>query len=77
MIAPDRSRAILPGMDVIRIAEIRDTPLSVDEVFAALGDPSAGGTSLFVGTVRNADSGRSVTALEYSAHPRPGPSCVG
>jgi molybdopterin synthase catalytic subunit len=63
------ARAILPGMDIIRIAEIRDTPLSVDEIFAAVGDDSAGGTSLFVGTVRNADGGRSVTALEYSAHP--------
>ncbi|MEU0933445.1 MULTISPECIES: molybdenum cofactor biosynthesis protein MoaE [unclassified Embleya] len=69
MIGAGPPRAILPGMDVIRIAEIRDTPLSVEEVFAAVGDPSAGGTDLFVGTVRNADSGRSVTALEYSAHP--------
>ncbi|WP_439676532.1 molybdenum cofactor biosynthesis protein MoaE [Embleya sp. MST-111070] len=56
-------------MDVIRIAEIRDTPLSVDEVFAAVGDPAAGGIDLFVGTVRDADGGRTVTALEYSAHP--------
>ncbi|WP_126637405.1 molybdenum cofactor biosynthesis protein MoaE [Embleya hyalina] len=56
-------------MDVIRIAEIRDTPLSVDEVFAAVGDRAAGGIDLFVGTVRDADGGRTVTALEYSAHP--------
>jgi molybdopterin synthase catalytic subunit len=55
--------------DVIRLAEIRETPLSVDEVFAAVGDPTAGGTALFVGAVRDHDHGNSVTSLEYSAHP--------
>lgn len=55
--------------DVIRLAEIRETPLSVDEVFAAVGDAAAGGTALFVGTVRDHDHGHHVTALEYSAHP--------
>jgi molybdopterin synthase catalytic subunit len=34
-----------------------------------VGDPHAGGTVFFVGTVRDHDGGRSVTALEYSAHP--------
>ncbi|MBD2892043.1 molybdenum cofactor biosynthesis protein MoaE [Spirillospora sp. NPDC000708] len=54
---------------VIRLAEIRDTPLSVDEVFAAVGDPAAGGVALFVGTVRDHDHARDVSALSYSAHP--------
>jgi molybdopterin synthase catalytic subunit len=53
----------------IRLAEIRDTPLSVDEVFAAVGDPAAGGVALFVGTVRDHDHARDVRALSYSAHP--------
>ncbi|MDI2128032.1 molybdenum cofactor biosynthesis protein MoaE [Yinghuangia seranimata] len=57
------------GAGSIRLLEIRDTPLSVDEVFAAVGDPTAGGTALFVGTVRDHDGGQSVTSLEYSAHP--------
>ena len=48
---------------------IRDTPLSVDEVLRAVGDPGAGGTALFVGTVRDEDHERSVTRLSYSAHP--------
>ena len=55
----------------IRLLAIRETPLSVDEVFAAVGDDAAGGTTLFVGTVRDHDggSGATVTGLTYSAHP--------
>ncbi|GGL09073.1 molybdopterin biosynthesis protein MoeE [Sphaerisporangium melleum] len=48
---------------------IRDTPLSVEEVLAAVGDHAAGGTTLFVGTVRDHDGGKPVTQLAYSAHP--------
>ncbi|GHG55810.1 molybdopterin biosynthesis protein MoeE [Streptomyces glebosus] len=55
--------------DPIRLLEIRDTPLSVDEVFAAVGDAAAGGTALFVGTVRSHDNGADVDGLGYSAHP--------
>jgi molybdopterin synthase catalytic subunit len=58
--------------DAIRLLAVRDTPLSVDEVFAAVGDDAAGGTALFVGTVRDHDGhaeGAAVTALAYSAHP--------
>jgi molybdopterin synthase catalytic subunit len=59
------------GDSRLRLLAIRDTPLSVDEVFAAVGDAAAGGTALFVGTVRDHDGGRpaAVTALGYSAHP--------
>ncbi|MFC4587519.1 molybdenum cofactor biosynthesis protein MoaE [Sphaerisporangium corydalis] len=56
-------------MDAIRLLGIRDTPLSVDEVLAAVGDQGAGGTTLFVGTVRDHDHGEAVTLLSYSAHP--------
>lgn len=59
----------MTGVDVIRLVGIRDTALSVDEVLRAVGDPGAGGTALFVGTVRDEDHGRSVTRLSYSAHP--------
>ena len=54
---------------VVRLVDIRDTPLSVDEVVAAASDPAAGGLTLFVGAVRDHDENKSVTALEYSAHP--------
>ena len=56
-------------MNVVRLAELRDTPLSVDEVLAAVADPRAGGIALFVGTVRDHDGTRDVTRLSYSAHP--------
>ncbi len=56
-------------MDVIRLAELRDTPLSVDEVRAAVADPGAGGIALFLGAVRDHDGARHVTRLSYSAHP--------
>jgi molybdopterin synthase catalytic subunit len=56
-------------MDAIRLLAVRDTPLSVDEVLAAVQDPAAGGTALFAGTVRDSDGGRGVSLLGYSAHP--------
>ena len=56
-------------MDVIRLAELRDTPLSVDEVHDAVMDPAAGGIALFTGAVRDHDHGRGVVRLSYSAHP--------
>ncbi|GGZ42856.1 molybdopterin biosynthesis protein MoeE [Streptomyces inusitatus] len=57
------------GRDPVRLIAIRDTPLSLDEVFAAVGEDSAGGTALFVGTVRDHDGGADVAALGYSCHP--------
>lgn len=47
-----------------------EAPLSLPDVYASVSDvPSAGGIALFVGIVRNADAGRDVTELSYSAHP--------
>jgi molybdopterin synthase catalytic subunit len=57
------------GVNVIRLAEIREEPLSVDEVRAAVSDPAAGGIALFAGTVRDQDGGQHVVRLSYSAHP--------
>jgi molybdopterin synthase catalytic subunit len=56
-------------VDVIRLLAIRETPLSVDEAMAAVGDHAAGGTAIFVGTVREQDHGKQVAGLSYSAHP--------
>ncbi len=55
--------------DPIRLLDLRDTRLSVDEVLAAVRDDGSGGTAVFVGTVRDDDHGRAVTSLGYSAHP--------
>ncbi|MDX3379167.1 molybdenum cofactor biosynthesis protein MoaE [Streptomyces sp. ME02-6991-2A] len=55
--------------DPIRLLAIRESALSLDEVFRAVGDDAAGGIALFVGTVRNHDAGQDVGALGYSCHP--------
>jgi molybdopterin synthase catalytic subunit len=55
--------------DAVRLVDVRQEPLSVDEVFAAVSDSRAGGIALFVGTVRDHDGGRGVSGLGYSAHP--------
>ena len=54
---------------VVRLVAIREDPLSVDEVLAAVTDPGAGGIAVFVGTIRAQDDGRGVEGLGYSAHP--------
>ncbi|MGI8716846.1 MAG: molybdenum cofactor biosynthesis protein MoaE [Lapillicoccus sp.] len=51
------------------LAGIRDAPLSVDEVLAAVRDPRAGAVALFLGYVRDHDRGGAVRVLEYSCHP--------
>ena len=56
-------------MTAVRLLDIRDAPLSLDEVYAAVTDPSAGGICVFVGTVRDHDEGHDVSALGYSSHP--------
>lgn len=56
-------------VEEITLAAVRDTPLSVDEVLAAVSHPRVGGTAVFIGTVRDHDHGRDVAALSYSAHP--------
>ncbi len=55
-------------MDV-RLCEIRETPLDVQEVLDAVSGDSAGGVVLFVGTVRDHDDAKAVRNLDYSAHP--------
>ena len=58
---------------LVRLLDLRETPLSVDEVFRAVHDPAAGGTTLFVGTVRDVDPSvdpqAEVVRLDYSGHP--------
>lgn len=55
--------------DVVRLLDIRETPLLESEVHQALADEAAGGVAVFVGVVRDHDRERGVTALSYSAHP--------
>jgi molybdopterin synthase catalytic subunit len=53
----------------VRLAALRDQPLSVDEVVEAVRDPAAGGLVVFVGAVRENDGERAVDWLDYEAHP--------
>ena len=53
----------------VRLLALRDTPIDVAEVLAAVDDPRAGGVVSFHGVVRDSDGGRGVTELEYVAHP--------
>lgn len=56
-------------MNAIRLCAIRETPLDVAEVVAALDDDASGGLTLFVGRVRDHDGGKGVEGLDYTAHP--------
>lgn len=56
-----------PG--AVRLVDIRATPLSLDEAFAAVSHPSAGGVAIFVGVVRDHAEGKPVARLDYEAHP--------
>ena len=55
--------------DVVRLLDLREDPLDVAQVLAAVADPAAGGVNLFVGNVRDEDHRRAVEYLDYSAHP--------
>lgn len=55
--------------DAVRLLEITEAPIEVQTVYDAVRDASAGGVAVFVGTVRDHDGGKAVSALSYSAHP--------
>ncbi|MEP7059559.1 MAG: molybdenum cofactor biosynthesis protein MoaE [Actinomycetota bacterium] len=46
---------------------VTSEPLSVDEAMAFVADPAAGGTCIFVGTVRDHSAAGDVTGLRYEA----------
>lgn len=62
----ERRRVAVAPAALIRIEE---GPLSIDEVLALVGAAGVGGSTVFVGTVRDSDEGRDVRELEYTAHP--------
>lgn len=54
---------------MVRLLDVREQPLEVAEVVAAVQDAAAGGIAVFVGAVRDHDRAKGVTSLDYSAHP--------
>ena len=53
----------------VRAARITEAPLSVDRLLGLVQDPTVGGIALFVGVVRDHDSGAVVASLDYTEHP--------
>ncbi|MCL2090824.1 MAG: molybdenum cofactor biosynthesis protein MoaE [Micrococcales bacterium] len=58
-----------PAAAVVRRCLVTDSPLVTSHLEAAVADRRAGAVVCFVGTVRDHDAGRPVTALRYEAHP--------
>jgi molybdopterin synthase catalytic subunit len=56
-------------MGEVKLFEITNDKLSVDDVVARLADPAIGAVSVFVGVVRDNTDGRQVLYLEYEAYP--------
>lgn len=53
----------------LQLAKISSEPLDTAALDAAVAGPEHGAVVVFTGVVRNHDSGQSVLALEYQAHP--------
>jgi molybdopterin synthase catalytic subunit len=56
-------------MSNVLLAVIDSQPLDLGALAALVAAPPVGGTAIFVGTVRDDDGRRAVTALSYTAHP--------
>jgi molybdopterin synthase catalytic subunit len=50
-----------------RLIRVTDEPLAVEEAVAFVSDPGAGGTCVFLGTVRDSSDAGDVTGLTYEA----------
>ncbi len=48
--------------------KLQEEPIEAADLVAAVTSPGAGAVSLFLGTVRDRNRGRRVTALEYQAY---------
>lgn len=53
----------------IALAQVTESPLSVDEHADLVGDPAAGAVVTFAGVVRDHDGGKQVRRLFYEGHP--------
>ena len=54
-------------MPVDRLIRVSDEPLAAEEAVAFVSDPGAGGTCVFLGTVRDNSEAGDVTGLTYEA----------
>lgn len=57
------------GAPAVALCDVRDADLSIDEVYRAVSHDAAGGVVLFAGVVRDHHEGKSISRLDYEAHP--------
>lgn len=67
--ADERDPSFEPGVERIRLAEVRLDSINSQEVEKLVEDERCGAIVTFNGVVRNHDEGRSVLRLDYEAHP--------
>ncbi len=65
-----REATLAVSRPAVRLADVRESRLSQDEVYDAVADDRCGAVVTFVGKVRDHDHGRDVVDLDYSCHPR-------
>ena len=56
------------GGSAVAVAEVFDTPLSIDKAYVAVAHAGAGGIAIFIGTVRDNADGKSISRLDYESH---------
>jgi len=66
-IPPARPASVASVASVPTVA-IVEGPIDVDALVRAVGDPGAGATVLFLGTVRETNEGRAVSGIDYQAY---------
>ncbi len=66
---PDTGPPAADATGAVVLCELRAEAVSVDEVLAAVADPTCGAQVIFIGRVRDHDHARQVARLGYSAHP--------
>ncbi len=49
------------------MVKITESPLDINEALNHVQAPDCGGTTVFIGTVRNENNGKKVSAIEYTA----------
>ena len=54
---------------VVLLADVVETPLSLDALIDLVRDDACGAVATFTGLVRDHDEGRGVATLSYEAHP--------
>ncbi len=53
---------------MVKRSRITSEPIDTASVLDSVGDPSVGGTVIFLGTIRNRNEGRNVEGLEYQVY---------